>query len=43
MNPEQENEATKTEGTSANVSDLYRRLIMAEGSRQNKEKLIDSY
>jgi len=28
------------EGGNANVSDLYRRLIMAEGSRQNKEKLI---
>lgn len=28
------------EGGSANVSDLYRRLIIAEGTRQNKEKLI---
>lgn len=25
------------------MSDLYRKLIMAEGSRQNKEKLIDSF
>lgn len=30
------------EGSNANVSDLYRRLIMAEG-RQNREKLIDTF
>jgi len=36
INPEQENEISKSEGNNANVSDLYRRLIMAESGRQNK-------
>ncbi len=31
------------EGSNPNVSDLYRRLIMAEGTRHSKERLIDSF
>ncbi len=40
---EQENEKGGVEGGSANVSEIYRRLVMAEGSRQGKEKCIETY